>query len=289
MPRLTSSPAGTVDIGDLRVQRLGFGSMRLALTRSADGERSREAAHALIRRAVERGVTFIDTANIYGLGRSEELIAEALRPYPLDVVVGTKSGYETRSLAPGEQRLPASGHPDHLISECERSLARLGVERIDLYQLHTPDPVVPLADSLGALVELQQQGKIRHIGISNVSPEQLDEARSICRIVSVQNRYNAGDRSSEELLRMCERLGIVFIPWHPIVRDEQRMRIAESIATAHGATAQQVTIAWLLQRSPVVLPIPGTTSAGHLDVNIDAAWIRLTDDEFARLGATVDG
>jgi aryl-alcohol dehydrogenase-like predicted oxidoreductase len=279
------TPAGTILLGDLRVQRLGFGAMRISVARNAAGARDPEMARALVRHAVDRGVTFLDTANIYGLGRSEELIAEALRPYPSDVVIGTKSGYETRRLAPGEQRLPASGRPGHLKEECDKSLRRLGLDQLDLYQLHTPDPAVPYAESLDALVELQQQGKIRHIGISNVTAGQLAEAVSICRVVSVQNRYNAGDRESEPLLEMCEQRGIAFIPWQPLVRDEARLRVAGEVALAHRATPQQIVLAWLLRRSPVMLPIPGTTSLAHLDANIDAAWIELTDGEFARLGA----
>jgi pyridoxine 4-dehydrogenase len=279
------TPAGTITLGDLRVGRLGFGTMRISAARDAAGARDPEAGRALVRRAVERGVTFLDTANIYGLGKSEELIAQALRPYPADVVIGTKSGYETRNLAPGERRLPPDGRPEHLMAECDKSLRRLGLDQIDLYQLHTPDPAVPYRESLGALAELQRQGKIRHIGVSNVTVGQLTEALSICQVVSVQNRYNVGDRESEPLLRMCEQHGIAFIPWQPIVRDEARLRVAARIALARQATPQQIVLAWLLRRSPVMLPIPGTTSLAHLDANIDAAGIELTAAEFAELGA----
>ena len=285
MKMVGSSPAGMIALGDLPVQRLGFGAMRISVARDAAGVQDPAMGRALVRHAVDRGVTFLDTANIYGLGRSEELIAEALHPYPSGLVIGTKSGYKVRRLAPGERRLPASGHPGHLKDECDQSLRRLRLDQLDLYQLHTPDPAVPYAESLGALLELQQQGKVRHIGISNVTTGQLAEALSICRVVSVQNRYNAGDRESEPLLEMCERHGVAFIPWQPLVRDQARLRMAEEIARAHRATAQQVVLAWLLRRSPVMLPIPGTTSLAHLDANIDAAWIELTDDEFARLGA----
>jgi pyridoxine 4-dehydrogenase len=285
MSGLDETPAGTILLGDLRVQRLGFGAMRISVARNPDGVSDPELARQLVRRAVDRGVTYIDTANIYGLGRSEELIAEALRPYPADLVIGTKAGYETRRLASGEQRLPPSGRPEHLRAECEKSLRRLGLAQLDLYQLHTPDPDVPYAESVGALVELRAAGKIRHIGISNVSLDQLAEARSLCEVVSVQNRYNVGDRESEPLLDVCEQEGIAFIPWQPIVRDERRIEIAQQIATAHDASAQQIALAWLLRRSPAMLPIPGTTNVAHLDANLDAAWIELTDDEFARLGA----
>lgn len=287
MPGLGETPAGTILLGDRRVHRLGFGTMRISVARNAAGIRDPEAGRALVRHAVDRGVTFLDTANIYGLGKSEELIAEALCPYPSGVVIGTKSGYETRRLAPGERRLPPSGRPEHLMEECNKSLRRLRVDQIGLYQLHTPDPSVPYAESLGALAELQQQGKIRHIGISNVTVGHLTEALSICRVVSVQNRYNVGDRASEPLLQMCEQRGIAFIPWQPIVRDEARLRVAAQIALAHQATPQQIVLAWLLRRSPVMLPIPGTTSLAHLDANLDAAWTELSDDEFARLGAEV--
>lgn len=289
MPGEGKASAGAILLGDLPVQRLGFGAMRISAARNAAGQRDPEVGRALVRHAVDRGVTFLDTANIYGLGRSEELIAEALCPYPPGVVIGTKSGYEPRRLGPGERRLPPRGRPEHLTAECDKSLRRLRVERIDLYQLHTPDPSVPYAESLGALAELQRQGKIRHIGISNVTAGQLTEALSACRVVSVQNRYNAGDRESEPVLRMCERLGIAFIPWQPIVRDEARLQVAGQIALAHQATPQQIVLAWLLRWSSAMLPIPGTTSLTHLNANIDAAWIELTDDESARLAAGESG
>jgi pyridoxine 4-dehydrogenase len=285
MSGLAETPAGGIDIGELRVQRLGFGSMRISNVRGEDGAHDPELGRQLVRRAVDRGVTFIDTANIYGLGRSEELIAEALRPYPADLVIATKSGYEVRLLREGEQRLPANGRPDHLKAECEASLRRLRLERVDVYQLHTPDPAVPYADSIGALVELQHEGKIRHIGVSNVTPEQLTEAMTLCDVVSVQNRYNAGDRDAEPVLQLCEQAGIAFIPWQPIIRDDARRQAAAALAAMHHATEQQVALAWLLHRSPVMLPIPGTTNLAHLDANIDAAWIELNDDEFALLGA----
>jgi pyridoxine 4-dehydrogenase len=285
MSGLDETPAGAIAIGDLRVQRLGFGAMRLSNVRGDDGTPDPERARQLVRRAVERGVTFIDTANIYGLGRSEELIADALRPYPSDLVIATKSGYEVRGLLPGERRLPASGRPERLKAECEQSLRRLRLEQIDLYQLHTPDPAVPYADSVGALIDLQREGKVRHIGVSNVTPEQLAEAMRMSEIVSVQNRFNAGDQTSEPVLRMCELAGIAFIPWQPIVRADEQRRVAAEIAATHRVSEQQVALAWLLRRSPVLLPIPGTTNPAHLDANIDAVWIELRDDEFERLGA----
>jgi pyridoxine 4-dehydrogenase len=285
MSGLDETPAGTVVLGDRPVQRLGFGAMRISAAGGVGGVDGGdpEVGRQLVRRAVDRGVTYIDTANIYGLGRSEELIAEALRPYPPEVVIGTKAGYEMRMLAAGERRLPACGRPEHLKSECENSLRRLGVDCIELYQLHTPDPQVPYADSLGALVELQQAGLIRHIGISNVTGEQLAEAMSIGQIVSVQNRYNVADREAEQVLCTCERAGIPFIPWRPIVRDAAHRQVAARIAAAHGASEQQIALAWLLRRSPVMLPIPGTTSLAHLDTNIDAAWLELSTEEFDEL------
>jgi len=285
MSGLDETPAGTVLVGDFRVQRLGFGTLNLATVRNAEGARDPALARQLVRHAVNRGVTFIDTANIYGLGRSEQLIAEALSPYPSDVVVATKAGYETRRLNPGEQRLPPSAHPDHLRSECEKSLARLGLDTIDVYQLHTPDPTVPFLDSVGALVELQREGKIRHVGLSNVTADQLVAARTVTNIVSVQNRYNAGDRDNEAVLRLCEEYDIAFIPWRPIVRDQATILQVGEIAARHHASVQQLSLAWLLRRSPVMLPIPGTTSLAHLDANIDAAWIELSDEEFALLAA----
>lgn len=285
MSGLDETPAGTVQLGDLCVQRLGFGAMRISSVRNPDGARDRELARQLIRRAVERGVTYIDTANIYGLGQSEEIIAEALRPYPAELVIGTKSGYAVRNLVPGEGRLPASGHPDHLKAECELSLRRLGLDHIDLYQLHTPDPAVPYEDSVGAFVELQQAGKIRHIGVSNVTTDELALARSICAVVSVQNRYNAGDRESEQVLQACEADGITFVPWQPIARGDAVTGAARRVAEAHDASVQQILLAWLLRRSPRMLPIPGTSDPAHLDANIDAAWIELTDAEFASLAA----
>jgi len=283
MSGLDETPAGTVCLGDLRVQRLGFGAMRVSNARNAEGVRDRDLARQLVRRAVDRGVTFIDTANIYGLGQSEEIIAEALRPYPPDLVIGTKSGYEVRTLLPGEQRLPANGRPDQLKAECDGSLRRLGLDHIDLYQLHTPDPAVPYADSVGAFLELQRAGKIRHIGVSNVTAEELAVAQSITPVVSVQNRYNVGDRESEQVLLDCEAAGIAFIPWQPIARAGAVIDAAHRVATSHGASVQQIVLAWLLRRSPVMLPIPGTSDAAHLDANLDAAWIELADADFTLL------
>jgi len=282
---LDDATTGTLTIGgDLVVRRLGFGAMRISGARNGDGVRDRDVARQLVRRVVERGVNFIDTANIYGYGQSEEIIAEALRPYAADLVIATKAGFLPGKIAPGQTSLPACGRPEHIKDECDRSLARLGVDVIDLYQVHVPDPDVPYADTVGAFVELQAAGKVRHIGVSNVSVEQLAEARSLCDVVSVQNRYNAADRTSESVLRYCERAGIAFLPWAPIILDGPAADGVASIATAHGALPQQVALAWLLRQSPVIVPIPGTSSIEHLDENVDAAWLDLTDDEVARLG-----
>jgi len=281
---LSDSTAGTLTIGgDLTVRRLGFGAMRISGARDAAGVRDREVARALVRRVVERGVNFIDTADIYGYGQSEEIIAEALKPYAKELVIGTKAGFSLGKYRPEEGSLPPVGDPAHIKAQCDKSLARLGVEQLDLYQVHVPDPKVPYADTVGAFVELQQAGKVRHIGVSNVTPEQLAEARSLCEVVSVQNKYNAGLRASDEVLAICERDGIAFIPWQPVMVGDSAQSIVAEIAAAHEASAEQVALAWLLHRSPVLLPIPGTSNVDHLDVNVDAAWLTLSESELQAL------
>jgi aryl-alcohol dehydrogenase-like predicted oxidoreductase len=282
---LTDDTTGTITIGDLTVRRLAFGAMRISGARTADGVRDRETARQLCRRVVERGVNFIDTANIYGYGESEEIIAEALRPYPADLVIATKAGFKPGKVAPGETSLPPLGRPEHIVDECDKSLRRLGVDTIDLYQVHVPDPEVPYSETVGAFVELQRAGKVRHIGVSNVSVEQLAEARSLCNVVSVQNRYNADDRRSDAVLQVCERDGIAFLPWAPVILNSQATQaVVNEIATSRGVTAQQVSLAWLLARSPVMVPIPGTSQVQHADENIDAGWLQLTNHELTRLG-----
>jgi pyridoxine 4-dehydrogenase len=282
---LDDSTVGTVTIGgDITVRRLGFGAMRISGARNAEGVRDRDVARTLVRRVAERGVTLIDTANIYGYGESEEIIAEALQPYRDELLITTKAGFKPGKIPPGETSLPPLGRPEHIKEECDKSLQRLGVDVIDLYQMHVPDPDVPYADTIGAFVELQQAGKVRHIGVSNVNVEQLELARSLCTVVSVQNRYNAGDRRSEEVLDICEREGIAFLPWAPILVGEAADAV-EKVAAAHGATPQQVSLQWLLHRSPVMAPIPGTSSVEHADENIDAAWLQLSDDELASIGS----
>lgn len=235
----------------------------------------------VLRRAVSAGVNFLDTADSYGPFVSEELIAQTLYPYPADLLVATKGGL-TRS---GPNEWHADGRPDHLREALEGSLRRLRLDCIDLYQLHRPDPHVPYEDSVGTLAELQRAGKIRHIGVSNVTGEQLVQARSLVTVVSVQNRYNAEDRDSEDVLESCERDGIAFLPWAPIGGPSPLEHHAlERIAREHHATKAQIAIAWLLARSPVMLPIPGTGSVKHLDENIAAASLRLTPEECAALG-----
>jgi len=271
----TAAAAGTIDVGgDLTVNRLGFGAMRIT-GRGIWGEpSSREQAIATLRRVVELGVNFIDTADSYGPSVSEELIAEALHPYPDDLVIATKGGL----VRPGPNRWEADGHPEHLREVCEGSLRRLRLEQIPLYQFHRPDPAVPLAESVGALAELKKEGKIRHVGISNVSEAQLREAQRIVPIVSVQNRYNVADRRSQSMIDICEQEQLVFLPWAPIQETDKRVAVAVA-AERHGATEHQVVLAWLLAISPAILPIPGTGSAGHAEENIAAASLELSPQE----------
>jgi pyridoxine 4-dehydrogenase len=284
---LTDATVGTVTIGDRTVRRLGFGAMRVSGARNADGVRDRDEARALVRRVVDRGVNLIDTADIYGYGQSEEIIAEALAPYPDDLLIATKAGFKPGKIPPGETSLPPLGRPKHIKEACEGSLRRLGVDVIELYQVHVPDPDVPYEDTVGAFVDLQQAGKVLHIGVSNVTAEQLALARSLCDVVSVQNRYNVGDRASEAVLEVCQRDGIVFLPWAPIIVGERATAAAAGVATAHGATPQQVALQWLLHRTPVMAPIPGTSSIEHAEENIDAAWVQLDDAEWASLDAAL--
>ena len=230
----------------------------------------------MLRRAIELGVNFIDTADSYGPHISEELIHQALHPYPDDLVIATKGGLERT----GPGQWPRNGRPEHLIEACEGSLRRLELEQIPLYQFHRPDPTVPLEDSIGALVTLKEQGKIRHIGLSNVTEEQLRRAQRLTPIVSIQNRYNVDDRRSEPLVDMCEQEQMVFLPWAPIQNLDSN-RIVQQLAQRYNATPRQIVLAWLLARSPSMLPIPGTGSVSHLDDNVAAAAIKLTPAEVA--------
>jgi aryl-alcohol dehydrogenase-like predicted oxidoreductase len=273
--------AGTITIGgDLTVNRLGFGAMRITGKGIWGPPPDRETAKNVLRHAVARGVNFIDTADSYGPFVSEELIAEALAPYPADLVIATKAGL----VRPGPDDWRPDARPEHLREALEGSLRRLKVERIDVYQLHRPDPKVPYEESVGALAELQRAGKIRHIGVSNVNLKHLAAARKIVPIVSVQNRYNSEDRSSEAVLDACTRDGLAFLPWAPIGgHSPLKARVLDELARAHRATPLQVALAWLLQRSPMMLPIPGTGSIAHLDDNLAAASVQLSDEEFRRL------
>lgn len=273
---------GTITIGgDLQVNRMGFGAMRVTGRGVWGDPPDRKAAIALLRKVVERGVTLLDTADSYGPGTSESLIAEALHPYPQGVVIATKGGL----VRPGPDRWDADCRPTYLRQACEASLKRLKRERIDLYQLHTVDDRVPLADSLGVLVELQQQGKIRHIGLSNVDLRELAQARKLTSIVSVQNRYSLGDRAHDAVVGRCAKDGLAFLPWYPLAAGALARRggkLAE-IAKRHQATPIQIALAWLLRRAPVMLPIPGTSSIAHFEENLAAAEIALTDAEMQAL------
>jgi aryl-alcohol dehydrogenase-like predicted oxidoreductase len=271
--------AGTIDIGgDLTVNRLGFGAMRVTGHGIWGEPASRDEAKAVLRRVLELGVNFIDTADSYGPDVSEELIAEALYPYPDDLVIATKGGL----LRPGPGQWTANGRPEHLIEACEGSLRRLRLEQIPLYQFHRPDPAVPFDDSIGALVTLKEQGKIRHIGLSNVDEEQIRAAQRLTPIVSVQNRYNLDDRRSESLVDLCEQEQIAFLPWAPI-QDHEGALVLEEITKRYGASERQVVLAWLLARSPSILPIPGTGSVAHLEDNLAAAELTLSGEEVAAL------
>jgi pyridoxine 4-dehydrogenase len=278
--RPTAKAAGELTLGgDLTVRRLGYGAMRITGPGIWGEPPDRDAALAVLRRAVELDVNLIDTADSYGPEVSERLIAEALHPYPDDLVIATKGGL-TRS---GPGQWDADCRPERLKRCCEASLERLRVDRIDLYQLHTVDPKVPYAESIGALAELRDEGKIRHVGVSNVGTDHLAQARQIVPVVSVQNRYSLTARDAEDLLQTCERDGLAFIPWFPLDAGRMAGGPVEEVARAHDASPMQVALAWLLRHSPVTLPIPGTSSVAHLEENVAAAALALTNDELARL------
>jgi pyridoxine 4-dehydrogenase len=269
--------AGIIDVGgDLTVNRLGFGAMRITGDGIWGQPADRDEAKAVLRRAVELGINFIDTADSYGPHVSEELIREALHPYPDDLVIATKGGLERT----GPGQWPVNGRPEHLIEACEGSLRRLGLEQIPLYQFHRPDPAVPLEESIGAIVTLKEQGKIRHVGVSNVTEEQVHRAQRLTPIVSIQNRYNVDDRESESLVDFCEQERLVFLPWAPI-QDLDRNGLVQEMAQRHDVTPRQIVLAWLLARSPSILPIPGTGSVSHLEDNVAAAAITLSAAEVA--------
>ena len=284
MPEQVGLPAaasGQIELGnEVVVNRLGFGAMRITGPGIWGEPNDPPEVLRVLRRAVELGVNLIDTAHAYGPEVSERLIAEALYRYPDDLIVATKSGFQ-RS---GPDAWHPDGRPETIRRDCERSLTLLRRDTIDLYQLHTVDPNVPLEESLGTIVELQAEGKVRMIGVSNVTVDELRRAKGVAEIVSVQNRYSLGDRSSEEVLETCERDGIAFLPWYPLAAGGlTRERRLESVAAAHEATAAQVAIAWLLARSPVMLPIPGTSSVVHLEENLNAASLRLSEQELEQL------
>jgi pyridoxine 4-dehydrogenase len=274
--------AGEFLIGnDMRVTRLGFGAMRITGKGIWGEPADRAQAVRVLRRAVELGINFIDTADSYGPGVSEEIIAEALRPYPAGLVIATKGGFDR----PGPDRWTENGRPEHLRAACEGSLRRLRLERIDLYQLHRIDPKVPAEDQLGTLKDLQAQGKIKHIGLSEVSVRQIQDSQKIVPIVSVQNRYSIADRGSEDVLNYCEMEKIGFIPWFPLAAGKLS-GTESSISRAAAqwkATPSQVALAWLLSRSPVMLPIPGTSSVEHLEENVAAAGLKIGESKMQEL------
>lgn len=274
--------AGHVLLGkELSVNRLGFGAMRLTGEGIWGPPKDRKAALAVLRRAVELEVNFIDTADSYGPRVSEELIAEALFPYPKGLVIATKGGWNR----PGPNQWTHNSTPDHLREAVEGSLKRLRLDRIDLYQLHAPDPVVPFEASVETLAELRDEGKIRLIGLSNVTREHIERARKIVSIVSVQNRYSFADREWDYVVDYCESLGIVFIPWFPLGAGKVAGEVLNEIAHAHKASPKQVALAWLLRRSRIMAPIPGTSSVDHLEENVAATSVHLTNEEYERLAA----
>jgi pyridoxine 4-dehydrogenase len=287
-----AAAAGTVRIGgDLIVNRMGFGAMRITGPGIWGEPKDDAEARRVVRRAVDLGVNFIDTADAYGPEVSERLIAEALAPYPRGLVIATKGGL----VRPSAGQWVPDGRPAHLREACEASLKRLKLARIDLYQFHRIDPQVPLEDSLGELAKLRQEGKIRHVGVSNFNSEELARARRIVPVVSVQNRYNLADRAAEDVLGVCTRDHLAFIPWAPLAsgsttkleggdKDGESAKALEKVAAARGASVMQVAIAWLLAKSPAMLPIPGTGSLEHLEEDIAAARLQLTPAELVTLG-----
>ena len=271
--------AGTFAIGgDLTVNRLGFGAMRITGDGIWGPPKDHDEAIKVLRRAIELGVNFIDTADAYGPEVSEDLIAEALHPYPKDLIIATKGGF-TR---PGPNRWTEDGRPEYLRQCVEKSLRRLKVDHIDLYQLHRIDRKVPVEESLGALKEFQDAGKIRHIGLSEVSTKQIEEAGKTVKIVSVQNQYNLSDRKHEDVVKFCEQQQMAFIPWFPVAAGKLAKPggVLDQSAKKHGATVAQLSLAWLLHHSPVMLPIPGTSSVKHLEENIGAAQVHLSEEEW---------
>jgi aryl-alcohol dehydrogenase-like predicted oxidoreductase len=278
-----SRPVATFQFGDLKVNRLGYGAMRIAGKGVWGEPKDSDEAKRVLRRSLELGVNFIDTADSYGPEVSERLIGEALAPFPKDLMVATKAGL-TRQ---GPDRWAPVGRPEYLTQQVEMSLRRLKTDNIALWQLHRIDPKVPLEESLGAMAKLQKQGKIRHIGLSEVKPAEIEQALKVVEIVSVQNMYNVGERKHEDVLEYCEKHSIAFIPWFPVAAGKlaQPGGKLDDIAKKHKATVSQISLAWLLHRSPVMLPIPGTSSVAHLEENMGAAEIVLSDSELAEIEA----
>ena len=282
--KATATAAGTIDIGgDLTVNRMGYGAMRITGPGIWGDPPDREQAKAALRRALELDVNFIDTADSYGPEVSETLIAETLYPYPDDLVIATKGGL----VRPGPNRWERNGRPEHLRETCEGSLRRLRLEQIPLYQLHSPDPKVPLADSIGVLAEMKAEGKIRHIGVSNFSAEQVQEAQRIVPVVSVQNRYNVNDRSSEPVVDLCTQETLAFLPWAPI-QETGRIAAVLSAAKRLGVSERQIALAWLLAHGAQILPIPGSGSPEHVEENIAAASLELTPEEYNSITDSIE-
>ena len=277
---VSAALSGTFTLGgELTVNRLGFGAMRITGEGIWGPPKDKKEALAVLRRAVELGVNFIDTADSYGPNVSEELIAEALHPYPSGLVIATKGGW----LRPGPNHWTHEASPEHLRNAVEGSLKRLRLDRIDVYQLHAPAPPTPFSDSVQALADMQREGKIRLVALSNVTREHVERARKIVPIASVQNRYSFADREWENVLEYCEQNGIGFIPWFPLGAGKVAGEALNRVAKAHNANPMQVALAWLLQRSPVMLPIQGTSSVRHLEENVAAAAVKLTKSEFDEL------
>jgi aryl-alcohol dehydrogenase-like predicted oxidoreductase len=282
--KATAAAAGTIEIGgDLTVNRMGYGAMRITGDGIWGAPPDRDQAQAALRRALELDVNFIDTADSYGPEVSETLIAETLYPYPDDLVIATKAGL----VRPGPNRWERDGRPEHLREACEGSLRRLRLEQIPLYQFHSPDSKVPLADSIGTLAELKAEGKIRHVGVSNFSAEQVDEAQRIVPVVSVQNRYNVNDRSSEPVLDLCTQETLAFLPWAPI-QETDRIAAVLTAAKRLGVSERQIALAWLLAHSPQILPIPGSGSPQHVEDNIAAAGLELTAEEYNSITGSIE-
>jgi aryl-alcohol dehydrogenase-like predicted oxidoreductase len=281
---VNAAASGTFSLGgDLTVNRLGFGAMRIVGEGVWGEPKDAEQSKRVVRKAVELGVNFIDTADAYGPDVSERLIAEALAPYAKGVVIATKGGLTRQG--PGKW-LPV-GRPEYLQQQVEMSLRILKLERIDLWQLHRIDPKVPVEESLGVIAEMQKQGKIRHVGLSEVKPHEIDQAREVVEVVSVQNKYNIGDRAHDDVVDYCTKNNIAFIPWFPVAAGKlaQPGGPLDAAAKKHGVTVGQLSLAWLLQRSPVILPIPGTSSVDHLEENIAAGDVKLEPADWAEIEA----